>query len=163
MLSRSVQDTTQTPALNSVKKFPWVVAITITLSFLVLIGGLAVAFPKQFVHQIGISIIRQTTPYTQLYFTDPAILPAQLRAGRDSKFAFTIQNSQGKDERYRYTVTMTGAGSSVVVLTGSVAIPNDRSVTYTVSVDPKSHRSRYLINVVLDGTGQSIHFYGDTS
>jgi hypothetical protein len=132
------------------------------LIFAGLLTGLLIVFPRQFIHQVQISLIRQPTPYTQLFFSDPTALPTQLHVNRRDKFAFTIVNDEGRSQFYQYIVTMTPARSYVVVVKGTMALPNGGTGIRAVNVQPKFRQSRYLINVVIAGTGQSIHFYGDT-
>jgi hypothetical protein len=143
----------------------WWLAATIVLVSAALVGGLALAFPKEFKHQLEISVVRQPTPYTQLFFSDPSALPQRLHVKRVNTFAITIINDQGRSELYHYTVTMAGAGSRKVVGTGSVVIGDSSSATRTIGVKPKSRKSRYLVTVVLSGDGISefIQFYGVTS
>jgi hypothetical protein len=57
-----------------------------------LLAALFVASAQQFVHQIEISVIRQPTLYTQLFFNDPSAIPSRLRLERPNRFAFTIVN-----------------------------------------------------------------------
>ena len=143
----------------------WKLGAIIAVSCLVPLGALAAAFPKQFLHQVEISTVRQPTPYTELYFAHASDLPSRLRLGRENAFAFTIVNNTGRTAPYAYTVTMSGGGSSVIVRSGSVSIPDGRGATRTAGVEPTRRASRYLITVALsgtNGTNQSIHFYGDT-
>lgn len=136
--------------------------IAALFSFVALIAGLIVAYPKQFMHQVEISLVRQPTPYIQLFFSNPATLPGHLLIHRPNKFAFTVINDQGQPEVYKYTIKMSTAKTVTIASRGSFTIRNGESSTRTVTVEPKSRRSRYLITIVLDASGQSIHFYGET-
>jgi len=60
----------------------------VMLSSAGLLAALFVASPQQFVHQIEISVIRQPTPYTQLFFNDPSAIPSRLRLDRPNRFTF---------------------------------------------------------------------------
>ena len=128
-----------------------------------LLMALFVASPRQFVHQIEISVIRQPTPYTQLFFSHPGAIPSTLRLDRPNKFTFTIVNDEGQSSLYHFTVTMKAAGSSTtVVANGSLRLDDSGIGTRTVAFVPTKQRHQYLITVVLDGSGLSIHFYGET-
>ena len=133
---------------------------------LLLSAGLLVALfaasPRQFVHQIEISVIRQPTPYTQLFFSDPRAVPSRLQFDRSNKFTFTIVNDEGRTWLYHFKVMMSSARSSTVIAHGSLLLNDKETGTRTVAVVPKARQHRYLITVVLDGSSQSIHFYGDT-
>jgi hypothetical protein len=152
-----------TPVPQPRKKSKRRIGIAVTLAVIGLVAGIGGAFPKQFMYQVDISLIRQPTPYTQLFFNNPTVLPSQLHIDRPSKFTFTIVNDQGRSQRYRYTVLVSTVKSFIVTSKGSLTIRNGGTATRTVALVPKSRRSRYLITVALDPTGQSIHFYGDTS
>jgi hypothetical protein len=135
----------------------------VMLSSAELLAALFVASPQQFVHQIEISVIRQPTPYTQLFFKDPAAIPSGLRLDRPNKFTFTIVNNEGQSSLYHFTVMMSTARlPTTVVAEGSLRLDDGGIGTRTVVFVPKKRRHRYLITVVLDGSGLSIHFYGET-
>jgi hypothetical protein len=51
---------------------------------------------------------------------------------------------------------------TTVVAKGSLRLDDGGIGTRTVVLVPKKRRHRYLITVVLDGSGLSIHFYGET-
>lgn len=135
----------------------------VMLSFAGLLAALFVASPQQFVHQIEISVIRQPTPYTQLFFNDPNAIPSRLRLDRPNRFTFTIVNDEGQSSLYHFTVMMSTARSSItVVANGSLRLDDEGIGTRTVAFVPKKRRHRYLIYVVLAGSGLSIHFHGET-
>lgn len=135
----------------------------VMLSSAGLLAALFVASPQQFAHQIEISVIRQPTPYTQLFFNDPRAIPSRLRLDLPNKFTFTIVNDEGQSLLYHFAVIMNTVGSSTtVVANGSLRLDDEGTGTRTVALVPKNRRHRYLITVVLDGSGQSIHFYGET-
>src|ERR1700733_5733026 len=95
----------------------------VMLSSVGLLTALFVASPRQFVHQIEISVIRQTTPYTQLFFSDPRAIPSNLRLDQPNNFSFTILGDEGQSSFYHFTVTMNAAGSSTTgVANGSLRL-----------------------------------------
>lgn len=132
------------------------------VGILVIIGVVA-ALSKQFRHQLNLSIVRQSTPYTQLYFAHPATLSGVLKADEKNTFDFIIENDENRPYRYMYTVTLDDSRSHLVVSTEKVTIDNGKSVTRLVTVVPKDRKSKYLISITLEGMDQSIHFYGETS
>lgn len=135
----------------------------VMLSSAGLLVALFAASPRQFVHQIEISVVRQPTPYTQLFFSDPSTIPGTLRLDRRNKFAFTIVNDEGQSSLYHFAVAVSTTGVSTwVAANGSLRLDDGGIGTRTVAFVPKKRRHRYLITVVLDGSGQSIHFYGET-
>jgi hypothetical protein len=135
----------------------------VLLSSAGLLATLFVASPRQFVHQIEISIIRQPTPYTQLFFSDPEAIPSRLRLDRPERFTFTIVNDEGRSSLYHFAVMMNTVGlSTTVVANGSLRLNDEGIGTRTVTFVPSKPRHRYLITVVLDRSGLSIDFYGET-
>lgn len=144
-------------------KARWRLAAAIAAACVVVIGVFVLIFPKQVEHQLAISVVRQQTPYTQLYFDNPAALPARLTLNRSNEFSFTIANDRGHSETYHYIVTISREKSLTIVRRGSVQITNNGKITYTMAVVPRTRRSKYLVTVILAGTSQSIHFYGSTS
>jgi hypothetical protein len=163
MLTKPQKYSNSTQVPEPREKIKYRIVIAIILAVIGLSAGIACAFPRQFMHQVKISLIRQPTPYTQLFFNNPTALPSRLHNNRPNIFTFTIVNDQGQSQRYRYTVVVSTAKSFIIASKGSLTIRNGDTATRTVAVTPKSRRSRYLITVALDAGGQSIHFYGDTS
>lgn len=163
ILSRPDDRQSQISASQPPNKHTWRLALTVILAVIGVIGAFAVGFPTQLKHQLAISIVRQPTPYTQLFFSDPAALPKELKTDRTNKFAFTLINDEGRPETYDYIVTMTGAKSSEVVGMGSLTVRNNGQFTKTVGIKPKNKKTRYLIKVTLSDSVDFIQFYGITS
>ena len=118
---------------------------------------------KQFRHQLALSIVRQPTPYTQLYFTHPGALPGKLKVGQKNTFDFTIVNDENRAYRYTYIVMLDDSKKHLVVSTATATINNGQSATRSVTIVPKDRKSKYLITVTLEGMNQSIRFYSATS
>src|ERR1700743_1493779 len=97
---------TRAPAPQSPDKPPWRFALAAVLTLIGIVGLLAIGFPAQFKHQLEISVFRQPTQYTQLFFSDPTALPKKLEVNRQNKFSFTVVNDQGHSATYHYTVTI---------------------------------------------------------
>lgn len=143
-------------------KVRWWIGIGLGVAIIV-IPCFTAAFSRSFRHQIYISIVRQGTPYTQLYFASPVKLPTQLKVGKKNIFDFTIRNNENRTYRYTYTITLEDSRSRTVVSSDTVTVSDDDNATREVAVTPKDRNSKYLITVALDGMNQSIHFYANTS
>jgi hypothetical protein len=141
----------------------WTFPITLGLAVIIIVGGLAVAFPKQIKHQIQISLFRQITPYTQLFFTNPAALSSRLRVDDENEISFTVVNDEGYPRNYQYTVTMDAAGRQELASQGVFTVTNGGTLARTVLFEPKLHKTKYIITVKLNGLDLSIHYYGVTS
>lgn len=138
--------------------------ITVGLAvLLLLLVAIAAAFPRQLKHQWELSVVRQPTPYTQLYFTAPASIPSVLAAGQQNTFDFTIENDEGRAYRYTYVVTLQDSRARQQVSKETVMVNSGERVTRAVTVDPTDKESRYLVSVTIPTLNQSIQFYGETS
>jgi Protein of unknown function (DUF1616) len=136
--------------------------IAVGFTALLLAVALAAAFPKQLKHQWELSVVRQQTPYTQLYFTAPASIPSSLTAGQRNTFDFTIENDEGRAYSYTYVVTLKDSRAQQVSKE-TVTVNSGATVTRAVTVVPKDKDSRYLVSVAIPSLNQSIQFYGETS
>jgi hypothetical protein len=136
--------------------------IGIGLVAILIIIAAAAALSKQVRHQLALSVVRQPTPYTQLYFPHPGTLTKKLKVDRKNTFQFAIANDENRAVRYTYIVLLDGSKSRHVS-TATVTVSNGQTVTPSVTVVPRKRKSRYQISVTLKGMNQSIHFYGTTS
>jgi hypothetical protein len=147
---------------SSRAKIRWRVGIGIGLMVIAIFCALA-AFSTQFRHQVEISVVRQGTPYTQLYFASPTKLPTELKTDKNNTVGFTIENDEGHAYRYTYIVTLDDFRSGAVTSKDTVAIGDGDRATSQIVVTPKDRKSKYLITISLEGMNQSIHFYAETS
>lgn len=154
-------DSIDNPTPRKKTSLPLYIGIGIAV-VLVLIAG-AAAFSKHVRHELAISIVRQPTPYTQLYFTHPATLPGKLKAGHKSTFDFTVVNDENRAYHYTYVVTLAGSKQHLVMGPETASISNGQSATRSVTIVPKDRKSHYLITVTLEGVNQSISFHAVTS
>jgi hypothetical protein len=125
--------------------------------------GLALGFSKPLQHQFALSIVRQPTLYTQLYFTDPGKLSDRLRTDQKNIFYFSLVNNENRAFRYVYVVTLDDSASHLVVSRETVTIGRGSTLTRRVTVVPRQPKSKYLITITLEGLNQSIHFFARTS
>ena len=124
--------------------------------------GLVVAFPHQIGRQLSLSFTRHVTPYTELYFPDPAALPTPLRVPGPNRFTFTLVNHEGHRHVYRYLVTLTGPHGTSVVGDGTLALKDGAAGSRAVDfVAPRRHAA-YLLSVTIANPSQSIFFRGRT-
>lgn len=135
---------------------------SVLLIILILIAA-AASLSKQVRHQLELSIVRQPTPYTQLYFSHLAALPGKLKVDQKNTFDFTIVNDENRSYHYTYAISLDDPKTQVVISRGAVTIDNGSSATRAVTIVPKDRKARYLITIALEGVNQSIHFYGQTS
>jgi uncharacterized membrane protein len=146
-----------------IRRFRWPIRVGIGLLVLIVLIGAIAAVSKQFRHQVEISLARQPTPYTQLYFSSPSGLPSQIKVGKANTFAFTIVNDEDRTFSYTYTVTFADPKSHGVTSKGTLSIGDGQQVTRQVQVTPKDPKSKYVITVTLEGMNQSILFHAEAS
>jgi hypothetical protein len=123
-------------------------------------GALGIAYRHTVGHQIAISVSRQSTAFTQLYFTQPDALPKRLVAPGPDSFSFTIANSEGHSTNYAYTVTLGGPLSFSVVSKGTLRVADGGSIAKTIDLFPASSMTDYEVTVTLGAGDEVIHFQG---
>jgi hypothetical protein len=117
-----------------------------------------------FRHQLALSVIRQTTPYTQLGFKNSAALPATGVRGKPLHISFVIINNEGKQVLYRYVVS-SGSGSQLQPLSSSSeTVASGATWSVDATVVPQCAESACRVQVSLPQQGESIDFlYQDSS
>jgi hypothetical protein len=135
------------------------VALFAVAAVLVLGGLTALAWGSAAVRrQISLSVTRQPTPFTELYFTDHTNLPAFLSTSYTNEFAFTIGNHEGEALSYPYVVTAKSSQATTTLATGTVKVDSGRSVRVPVSFLAPEPATQYVITVQLSGHPELIHF-----
>jgi hypothetical protein len=146
------------PATTGASRRPWLWPL---IGVVVLAGGgLGIAYRHTVGHQIAISVSRQSTPFTQLYFTHPDDLPKRLIAPGPDSFSFTIANSEGRSTNYAYTVTLAGPLSPPVVSKGTLLVADGGSIAKTINLFPASSMTDFEVTVTLGAGDEIIHFQG---
>jgi Protein of unknown function (DUF1616) len=154
-------DSFEAPTPRKKTSLPLYIGIGIA-AVLILIAA-AAALSKHVRHELAISIVRQPTPYTQLYFTHPGTLPAKLKVGHKGTFEFTIVNDENQTYRYTYVVTLVDSKQHLVVSSETATVSSGQTATRSVTIAPAGSKSPYLVTVTLKGVNQSISFHGVTS
>lgn len=144
------------------RRLTWKVALAVALTVIGIVGIFGICFPNQFKRQFDISVTRQPTPYTQLFFASSTTLPKELQVNRANSVKFTVVNNEGHAATYHYTVTMTVKQDQKIAGQGSFTLGDNQSTTQTAVVKPTSRKSQYLIKIALDGTNNFIQFYAST-
>lgn len=137
--------------------------IGVGLAVILILIAAAALVSKQVRHQLALSIVRQPTPYTQLYFSHIAMLSGKLSVDQKNTFDFTIVNDENRVYSYTYTVSADDSKTHLVASREVVTIDSGSSVTRAVTIVPKDRKAKYLITVTLEGMNQSIHFYAQTA
>ena len=135
----------------------WVAVVVICIAAAAALG---IAFPHQIAHQIALSVTRQPTPYTELYFSDPQSLPASLSLSAPNLFGFTVVNHEGHDTVYSYVVTLASSYGSSTIAQGRIDLRNNMEATRLVNVRPTRRATEYWITVNLLGRIETIRFRG---
>jgi hypothetical protein len=134
----------------------WWPSLTVLL---VVAIGISLSFPAGR-HQWDVSILRQPTRYTALYFDHPASLPHQAKVNQTIAFSFTIANDEGRAVDYRYRVQTSPAGSPQQQEV-STTIPAARVESISVSLRPACAGSPCRIRISLAGYPETIDFLLD--
>jgi hypothetical protein len=123
----------------------------------VLIIGISLLVPAGR-HQWALSLFRQPTRYTVLFFDHPAALPATAVTGEPITVSFTVGNQEGRDIDYRYVLRAAGGGRSRIVGESSRTVPAGASWTVSAAVRPACRTSPCRIEVSLPGHPETIDF-----
>jgi hypothetical protein len=110
-------------------------------------------------HQWALSLFRQRTNFTILYFNEPATLPTSSAGHAPITFSFSIKNQEGRDVRYRYVVHASdGLTASHLLATGSKLVLAGRPWTVPLTVVPRCLLSPCYIKVSLPAQHEAIDF-----
>ena len=113
-------------------------------------------------HQWALSLLRQPTPYTVLFFNRAAVLQARVTPGQPVHFAFTVGNREGRALRYRYVISTYPLGSNggrpVLLAESAKLVPAGSNWSVSVTVRPHCGSSPCRIQVSLPGHPETIDF-----
>ena len=113
-------------------------------------------------HQWALSLLRQPTHYTVLYFDRAAVLQDRVTPGRPVNFAFTVGNREGRAMRYRYVISTYPLGSRggrpLLLAESAKLVPAGSSWSVSVTVRPHCGSSPCRIQVSLPGHPETIDF-----
>jgi D-inositol-3-phosphate glycosyltransferase len=111
-------------------------------------------------HQWALSVLRQPTRYTALFFDRGTVLPARVAAGQPVHVGFTVSNREGRAIRYRYMISTYPVGSDGGhrrLLAESVKlVPAGSSWSVFAAVRPHCGRAPCRIQVSLPGHPETI-------
>lgn len=99
----------------------------------------------------------QPERYTQLYFTDPAHLPAFAPLGKPQVIPFRIVNHEHASKTYTYETQVTIAGKTSAYR-GTVTLADGQGADETLGFTIPAARMQAAITVRLVGTGQTLSF-----
>ena len=112
-------------------------------------------------HQWALSLFRQPTRYTALFFNKSWALPATGVRGEPITISFTIGNQEGHLVRYKYIVSETGGRSHRTLRTlktSARTVANNRELSISAVIRPTCATSRCLIQIALPGHPETVDF-----
>ena len=113
-------------------------------------------------HQWALSLLRQPTQYTVLYFDRAAVLQDRVTPGQPVQFAFTVGNREGRALRYRYVISTyplgSGGGRPLLLAESAKLVPAGSNWSVSVTVRPHCGSSPCRIQVSLPGHPETIDF-----
>lgn len=110
-------------------------------------------------HQWALSVFRQRTNFTILYFNEPSELPTSSAGHAPISFSFTITNQEARTVRYRYVVRASdGFTGSHLLATDTKLVYADRRWAVPVTVVPRCLLSPCFIKVSLPRQHEAIDF-----
>src|SRR5438552_2296376 len=102
-------------------------------------------------HQWALSLIRQPTSYTALFFNRAWALPAVAVSRQPIEVSFTVINHEGRAIDYRYVLEVSSGGRPRILKESSRIVAIDRKWTVSVVVHPVCTASPCRIEVSLPG------------
>lgn len=109
-------------------------------------------------HEWALSLFRQPTRFTALFFNDPAALPSGAVAGQLLPVSFSIANSEGRTLGYRYVIAESWSGGSTVLKTAATTISAGRTAAVSTLIRPSCAQSPCRIEISLPGHPEKIDF-----
>ncbi len=113
-------------------------------------------------HQWALSLLRQPTHYTVLFFDRATVLPARVTAGQPVHVGFTVSNREGKTLQYRYVISKhpagSGGGRAGLLAESAKLVPAGSSWSVSAIVRPHCGSAPCRIQVSLPGHPETIDF-----
>ena len=109
-------------------------------------------------HQWALSLIRQPTPYTSLFFTKPAALPAAVSWDAPVPVSFSIQNNQGRPTAYRYVITDSAANQTQQLAEAKRTVRSGATWTVSIVLHPDCAATPCRFDIALPGHPETIDF-----
>lgn len=148
---------------------PGIQKIKILLSSLIIAGSilcsvmvLALSISKSImpIKNYPTGMISQEDSFTALYFENSENLPRKVAKGEKIDFSFTIQNSEGIDKEYEYSVYFKNGinNKRVPVDQGKIRIKDGESTTISESYAFQQDHQKEILFVELIQEKQKIYF-----
>jgi hypothetical protein len=109
-------------------------------------------------HQWALSIFRQPTPVTTLFFNQAWALPGTAVARAPINVSFTIGNDEGHAVNYRYVLSVSGGQKNRVLKESARLVGAGQTWTVSTVIRPACGASRCRIEVSLPGHPETIDF-----
>lgn len=95
---------------------------------------------------------------TELYFTQPQLLPKQIQPSVDYSAQFTIANHEGRDMAYSYKVTVIENGIQQVQPPATLVVAKDAARQQPIHFKAMQPGATLQVVIELVGMNQTIHF-----
>jgi len=106
--------------------------------------------------QVLMSVSQQPTPFTELYFSDPATLVSGLVGRAPQSIGYTVVNHTGAYRNYEVTVSLVSAGTTRVLARSSLGLAEGATARRSVIVGPGVPGTAAMLEVSI-GSGEEIH------
>ena len=100
----------------------------------------------------------QSEHFTELYFADPANLPAAVASGQVVPVVFALKNHEAQDVTYAYRITFFADGVSTPLAEGQQVVRDAQSQSLTQNITIPSGTSRGAVVVELINKRQSSQY-----
>lgn len=101
---------------------------------------------------------RQPERFTELYFSDPAKLPKQVKVNQTSDFTYRIVNHEAGITAYHAYVTLYENGVAKRIQADNPVVPAGSSRELHVRFTPTTPNAELQLEITLPAQHQTIHF-----
>ncbi len=109
-------------------------------------------------HQWALSLFRQPTDDTVLFFDKAWALPTTAPVRTPLAVSFTIGNNEGRAENYRYILTVSGGSHTRILEESARVVDAGQSWTVSTMIRPACDAARCRVEVSLAGHPETIDF-----
>jgi hypothetical protein len=134
---------------------PLITALVTAVLALSLVVLTVPSFRRAAADQLRLSMTHIPERVTELYFTEPAALPAAYETGQPVQFSFTVRNLEHRDMRYRYQLA---AGDTYESADGVMEVKDGASAVMAMVLPASDYGAQPVVTVRLPDQGQAIHF-----
>jgi hypothetical protein len=128
--------------------------------FILVLAFISNAYRFQIYNELNyLKLTPQTEKFTELYFENSSNLPRVSKEGETMFFSFTIDNLEGKDKQYHYSVCLKNESGMTLIDDNTASIKSGESRTINETYTFPVSYPKEILFVELPELNQEIHFF----